>query len=45
MAERTAGFARQQHRFFTFCVAPSLAVLAIITLLPVKARGTLSLQS
>ena len=34
IAERTAGFARQQHRFFTFCVAPSLAVLAIITLLP-----------
>jgi multiple sugar transport system permease protein len=26
--------ARQQHRFFAFCVAPSLAVLAIITLLP-----------
>ncbi|MCW5734474.1 MAG: sugar ABC transporter permease [Enhydrobacter sp.] len=34
IAERTAGFARQQHRFFLFCVAPSLAVLAIITLLP-----------
>lgn len=26
--------ARAQHRFFVFCVAPSLAVLAIITLLP-----------
>ncbi len=26
--------ARQQHRFFAWCVAPSLAVLAIITLLP-----------
>ena len=26
--------ARQQHRFFAFCVAPSLAVLALITLLP-----------
>lgn len=26
--------AKQQHRFFAFCVAPSLAVLAIITLLP-----------
>ena len=26
--------ARAQHRFFMFCVAPSLAVLAIITLLP-----------
>jgi len=26
--------ARQQHRFFAFCVAPSLAVLAVITLLP-----------
>jgi len=26
--------ARNQHRFFVFCVAPSLAVLAIITLLP-----------
>ena len=26
--------ARSQHRFFVFCVAPSLAVLAIITLLP-----------
>ena len=25
---------RVQHRFFVFCVAPSLAVLAIITLLP-----------
>ena len=24
----------QQHRFFAFCVAPSLAVLAVITLLP-----------
>ena len=29
-----SGFARQQHRFFAYCVAPSLAVLAIITLLP-----------
>lgn len=26
--------ARAQHRFFVFCIAPSLAVLAIITLLP-----------
>jgi multiple sugar transport system permease protein len=26
--------ATQQHRFFVFCVAPSLAVLALITLLP-----------
>jgi len=26
--------AKAQHRFFVFCVAPSLAVLAIITLLP-----------
>ena len=26
--------ARQQHHFFAWCVAPSLAVLAIITLLP-----------
>jgi multiple sugar transport system permease protein len=25
---------RQQHRFFALCVAPSLAVLALITLLP-----------
>lgn len=25
---------RQQHRFFVYCVAPSLAVLALITLLP-----------
>jgi multiple sugar transport system permease protein len=25
---------RRQHRFFAFCVAPSLAVLAVITLLP-----------
>src|SRR5260370_14260538 len=25
---------RQQHRFFIFCVAPSLAVLALITPLP-----------
>ena len=32
--ERSAGFYRQQHRFFAFCVAPSLAVLALITLLP-----------
>jgi multiple sugar transport system permease protein len=32
--ERSANFARQQHRFFAFCVAPSLAVLALITLLP-----------
>jgi multiple sugar transport system permease protein len=28
------GFGRTQHRFFVCCVAPSLAVLAIITLLP-----------
>ena len=34
IAERTAGFARRQHRFFVWCVAPSLAVLALITLLP-----------
>jgi multiple sugar transport system permease protein len=27
-------FSRQQHRYFAFCVAPSLAVLALITLLP-----------
>jgi multiple sugar transport system permease protein len=27
-------FSQQQHRFFAFCVAPSLAVLAVITLLP-----------
>src|SRR4029450_7802058 len=26
--------AKQQHRFFALCVAPSLAVLALITLLP-----------
>jgi multiple sugar transport system permease protein len=32
--ERSASFARQQHRFFAFCVAPSLAALALITLLP-----------
>jgi multiple sugar transport system permease protein len=32
--ERSASFSRQQHRFFAFCVAPSLAVLALITLLP-----------
>jgi multiple sugar transport system permease protein len=30
----SAGIARAQHRFFAFCVAPSLAVLALITLLP-----------
>jgi multiple sugar transport system permease protein len=30
----STGFGRTQHRFFVFCVAPSLAVLAIITLLP-----------
>src|SRR5262249_60470879 len=30
----TAVFPRQQHRFFVYCVAPSLAVLALITLLP-----------
>jgi multiple sugar transport system permease protein len=29
-----SGFARQQNRLFVYCVAPSLAVLAIITLLP-----------
>jgi multiple sugar transport system permease protein len=34
ISERSAGFSRQQHRFFVFCVAPSLAVLALITLLP-----------
>lgn len=34
IAEPNAGLARQQHRFFILCVAPSLAVLAIITLLP-----------
>jgi multiple sugar transport system permease protein len=34
IAERSASFYRQQHRFFAFCVAPSLAVLALITLLP-----------
>src|SRR4051812_13799865 len=28
------GVARSQHRFFIWCVAPSLAVLALITLLP-----------
>ena len=37
-SERATGaagsFARQQRRFFAFCVAPSLAVLAIITLAP-----------
>ena len=35
--ERSSTLARnttQQHRFFVFCVAPSLAVLALITLLP-----------
>jgi len=32
--EASAGFSRQQHRFFVLCVAPSLAVLALITLLP-----------
>ncbi len=32
--EGSAGFSRQQQRFFVFCVAPSLAVLALITLLP-----------
>ncbi|MBM3649406.1 MAG: sugar ABC transporter permease [Alphaproteobacteria bacterium] len=31
---RTSAFARAQHRFFAWCVAPSLAVLALITLLP-----------
>jgi len=30
----SSGFYRAQHRFFAFCVAPSLAVLALITLLP-----------
>ena len=33
-AGAAAGFARQQHRFFAWFVAPSLAVLAVITLLP-----------
>jgi multiple sugar transport system permease protein len=31
---KSIGFARQQRRFFVLCVAPSLAVLAVITLLP-----------
>jgi multiple sugar transport system permease protein len=31
---RSVGFSRQQRRFFVLCVAPSLAVLAVITLLP-----------
>jgi multiple sugar transport system permease protein len=30
----SAGIARARHRFFILCVAPSLAVLALITLLP-----------
>jgi multiple sugar transport system permease protein len=30
----SSSVARAQHRFFAFCVAPSLAVLALITLLP-----------
>ena len=30
----SVGVSRAQHRFFAFCVAPSLAVLALITLLP-----------
>ena len=34
LAGTAAGLARQQHRFFAYCVAPSLAVLAVITLLP-----------
>jgi multiple sugar transport system permease protein len=34
ISDRSAGFALTQRRFFAFCVAPSLAVLAIITLLP-----------
>ena len=34
ISERTSGFSRQQHRFFVYCVAPSLATLAVITLLP-----------
>jgi multiple sugar transport system permease protein len=34
IAEGSAGFSRRQYRFFVFCVAPSLAVLALITLLP-----------
>ena len=29
-----SGFSQQQRRFFVLCVAPSLAVLALITLLP-----------
>jgi len=33
-AVRMTRTAKAQHRFFVFCVAPSLAVLAIITLLP-----------
>ena len=32
--ETTLAFARQRRRFFALCVAPSLAVLAVITLLP-----------
>jgi multiple sugar transport system permease protein len=31
---RPVGFSRQQRRFFVLCVAPSLAVLAVITLVP-----------
>jgi multiple sugar transport system permease protein len=34
LGRKSQSFARQQHRFFAFCVAPSLAVLALITLLP-----------
>lgn len=34
LAGTAAGFARQQRRFFAWCIAPSLAVLAVITLLP-----------
>jgi multiple sugar transport system permease protein len=32
--ERSTSERKRQHRFFIFCVAPSLAVLALITLLP-----------
>jgi multiple sugar transport system permease protein len=34
LKKAVGSISRQQHRFFVFCVAPSLAVLALITLLP-----------
>ena len=34
ISSRSASFAGAQRRFFVWCVAPSLAVLAIVTLLP-----------